>query len=81
VQHTNPETLLIGRSACTGAAPTHPRWPEMTRYIRHGACHTGLGHLLGSRRAIAAEGVYSFCTISASTGNAHGRHSAWCVQL
>lgn len=44
------------------AARTHPRWPEITRYMRHGACHAGRGHLLGSRRAIAAEGVYSFCT-------------------
>lgn len=42
-------------------AGAHPRWPEMTRYMRHGACHAGRGHLLGSRRAIAAEGVYSFC--------------------
>ena len=40
----------------------------MTRYMRHGACHAGRGHLLGSRRARAAEGVYSFCT-----------HKGWCL--
>ena len=39
----------------------YPRWPEITRYRRHGACQTGRGHLLGRRRAMAAEGVYSFC--------------------
>ena len=33
----------------------------MTRYMRQGACHAGRGHLLGSRRARVALGVYSFC--------------------
>lgn len=46
-----------------GRRPAHPRWPEMTRYMRQGACHAGRGHLLGSRLAMAAEGVYSFCTM------------------
>ena len=33
----------------------------MTRYSFQGACHTGRGHLLGIRRAIAADGLYSSC--------------------
>jgi hypothetical protein len=33
---------------------THPRWPEMTRYMRQGACHAGRGHLLPRRRDTAA---------------------------
>lgn len=40
---------------------THPRWPLMTRYSFQGACHTGRGHLLGIRRATAADGRYSSC--------------------
>lgn len=38
---------------------SHPRWPAITRYSFQGACHTGRGHLLGMRRATAAEGRYS----------------------
>ena len=37
----------------------HPRCPEMTLKSFQGGCQTGLGHLLGSRRATAALGVYS----------------------
>lgn len=29
----------------------HPRCPLITRYSFHGACHSGLGHLLGRRFA------------------------------
>ena len=48
---------------CTGKqqCSSHPRWPEITRYMRQGACHAGRGHLLGRRRASVAEGVYSLC--------------------
>ena len=38
----------------------HPRWPATTRYIFHGACQAGRGHLLGRRRASCALGTYSF---------------------
>ena len=41
------------------ALHAYPRCPEMTLKSFQGGCQTGLGHLLGNRRATAALGVYS----------------------
>jgi hypothetical protein len=38
-----------------GGGRAHPRWPDITRYSFHGACHSGLGHLEGMRRITCAE--------------------------
>ena len=51
--------------SCNPAEGAHPRCPATTRYIFHGACQAGRGHLLGRRRASCALGTYSFCSPAA----------------
>jgi hypothetical protein len=38
---------------------TQPACPEMTRYARQGACHSGRGQRAAARRATCADGAYS----------------------
>lgn len=35
----------------TATQRTHPKWPDITRYNFHGACHFGFG-MAGARRGI-----------------------------